>query len=256
MTEIALARPSSTVVLIREAAAAPEILMVRRHARLSFGASYAFPGGVLDDSDHRVHDRCSGISAVDADRLLHVDGNGLDYLSAAIRELFEETGVMLAQTELDDDEKQVARQQLNDGLLSWDELLQTKNLKLACDSLHYFGYWMTPICQPKRYSTRFFAAELPDGQKAVHDGAELTDSFWMTAGEVLETNRDERMSLPFPTTKTLESIAVHDSVAKILEWAKTCVAVGVHCKLPKVIEENGKKRIVLPEQDEHKGAGG
>jgi len=255
LTEIVLARPSSTVVLVREASAAPEILMVRRHAQLSFGESYAFPGGVLEGSDHRVHDRCSGISAVDADRLLDVDGNGLDYLSAAIRELFEETGVMLAPTGLSDDEKHVARKQLNDGLLPWDELLKSKDIRLACDSLHYFGYWMTPVCQPKRYSTRFFVAELPDGQRAVHDGAELTDSFWMTAGEVLETHRDQRMSLPFPTTKTLESIAAHDSVAKILEWAKTCVAVGVSCKLPKVIEENGKKRIVLPEQDVHKGTG-
>jgi len=222
--------------------------MVRRHAQLSFGASYAFPGGVLEESDRRVHDRCSGISAVDADRLLDVNGNGLDYLSAAIRELFEETGVLLAQTGLAEEELHIARQQLNDGILSWDGFLETNNLWLLCDSLFYFGYWMTPISQPKRYSTRFFVAQLPDGQRAIHDGGELTDSLWMSAGEVLETSRNERMSLPFPTSKTLESIAVHDSVEKILDWANKRVAAGVSCIMPEIIEENGRKRIVMPGQ--------
>jgi len=255
LTEVAPARPSSTVVLVREGAVAPEILMVRRHARLSFGASYAFPGGVLDKADSKVHDRCGGICAASADRLLGVRGGGLDYFSAAIRELFEETGVLLAQSSLSENEQQQARNQLNDGSLRWNEFLSNAALRLQCDSLHYVSFWVTPISQPKRYSTRFFVAALPSGQHAMHDGGELTDSCWMPAAKVLEANRDERMSLIYPTQKTLETVGEHESVDELMNWAKTSAEDGVPCTFPQMIDVNGKQHTVLPGEPGYEESG-
>ena len=101
MTEIAHARPSSTVVLVRDADAAPEVYLVQRHARSAFGNAHVFPGGIVDPSDADVHRYCSGIDADEADRKLAV-GGALDYYVAAIRELFEETGVLLAEHDIDD----------------------------------------------------------------------------------------------------------------------------------------------------------
>ncbi|MGI9201611.1 MAG: MBL fold metallo-hydrolase, partial [Woeseiaceae bacterium] len=86
-------RPSSTVVLVRPTAANPEVFMVKRHKSASFGSKFAFPGGVLEQSDAVVHDRSTGVSDAQANRLLELEQGGLEYYSAAIRELFEESGV-------------------------------------------------------------------------------------------------------------------------------------------------------------------
>lgn len=220
--------------------------MVRRHAKLSFGASYAFPGGVLDESDGKVHGRCGGLDALGADRLLGVNGGGLDYFSAAVRELFEETGVLLAQPKLCGDALQTARQQLNDGSLRWNEFLANANLRLQCDLLHYVSFWVTPISEPKRYSTRFFVAAMPPGQCAVHDGGELTDSCWVSAAEALQARREQRMRIHYPTRKTLEKVGAHTSLDAVISWARTTAEEKVTCIFPQVIDENGEQRIVLP----------
>lgn len=90
-------RPSSTVIVAKDAVADPEIFMVRRHEQSSFGAAHAFPGGVVDAEDSEVHDYCSGLTRADANARIGVEDGGLDFYSAAVRELFEETGVLLAE---------------------------------------------------------------------------------------------------------------------------------------------------------------
>ncbi len=249
LTETATARKSSTVVLVRDAANGPEFLMVRRHAKSSLGDSYVFPGGVLDASDRAVHEYCTGCTAEEADRVLGVAADGLDYFSAAVRELFEETGVLLAHAEAAADDLQQARDQLNDGSLRWDAFVTASNVRLKCDSLHYFSHWITPDILPQRYSTRFFIAELPAGQRAVHDGGELTDSCWMTADDVLLAGSKGSMSLRFPTLRTLESIAGHESVEALVVWAKSIAKAGVPCLHPQIVERDGVRRIVLDGAD-------
>jgi hypothetical protein len=91
----------------------------------------------------------------------------------------------------------------------------------------------------KRYSTRFFAAELPAGQTASHDERELTNSKWITATEALQAGENGRMTLYYPTRKTLENIAHHRSVAKLLAWASDCEARGVETTRP-VIPDAGQ----------------
>ena len=180
MSDFASARPSSTVVLVRPGANEPELFMVRRHAESSFGAAYAFPGGVVDPEDRRVHEFCTGLSTFDADANLGVKGSGLDYYSAAIRELFEESGVLLADVDKVAEGLQVARDALNDGSDNWDDFVCRNTLLLDCASLHYISHWVTPQSMARRYSTRFFLAALPDGQRALHCGGELTESCWNT----------------------------------------------------------------------------
>ena len=223
MSDIASARPSSTVVVVRAGSPGPELFMVRRHAESSFGDAYAFPGGVVDDDDAKVHEFCTGLSTVHADSRLGVKSHGLDLYSAAIRELFEESGVLLASTETLNEDLCAVRDALNDGSESWSDFVARNQLELHCDQLHYISHWLTPPTLPERYSTRFFLAELPEGQAAMHCGGELTDSRWTTAHDMLEAGRAGEVELHFPTIKTLESIARHKTFDSLMEWARSSV---------------------------------
>ncbi len=225
-------RPSSTVVLVRDAVPAPEIFMVKRHERSSFGSAHAFPGGVLEADDADIHGRCEGLSAAQASEMLGLEQGGLDYYSAAVRELFEESGVLLAETSFSASELELLRTQLNDGTLSWNAFVARGELALHCDALHYYSFWITPVGLPKRYSTRFFLAELPAGQQADHCGGELTDSCWMSAAECLRAHEEKTMTVHYPTRKTLERLAEFDSAETLLEWARRCGERGVVCDQP------------------------
>ena len=232
MSEHSVPRPSATVLLARESTAAPELFMVQRHARSAFGAAYAFPGGVLDDADADVHDRCAGRSAADANRILDVASGGLDFYVAAIRELFEETGILLAESARPVSDLAVARECLNNETQSWSEFVRGNDACMLCDQLHYFSHWITPEHLSKRYTTRFFVAVLPEGQIAHHDDRELTNSAWISATDALQAGKDGSMTLHYPTRKTLESIAGHQSLDELVGWARACESNGVETTRP------------------------
>ena len=248
-------RPSATVALIRDGKHAPnqapgitpQLLMLRRHVGSTFGDVYVFPGGGLDACDARVQDCCGAVDSAEASACLGV-ANALDYYSAAIREVFEETGVLLAQGgdvaagSFGDDH----RRRLLSGELSWDSFLHEHNLSLASNRLHYFAHWVTPESEARRFSTRFFFAAMPEGQHASHDGSELTDSCWMTAAEVLDAQRAGRMRLIYPTYRTLKDIAGLTTVDAIIDWAKERQRNGVARILPAIIEVDGKEKVVMP----------
>lgn len=228
--------------------------MVRRHEKSSFGSAHAFPGGVVDPEDSEVHEFCHGLTGAEANARLGVEGNGLDYYSAAVRELFEETGVLLADLSRLDENLASVRDALNDGSLSWADFVRRNELPLDCENLHYFSHWITPPMLPKRYSTRFFLTTLPEGQEAVHCGGELTESCWTTATDMLAAGRRGDVKLHFPTIKTLESIARHKTLDALVEWAKSRVEWGITSMVPLVIERNGKREIVLPGDKNYPGA--
>ena len=212
--------------------------MVKRHKRASFGSAYAFPGGVLEDADSRVHEICSGLSNAAANRLLDVEQNGLDYYSAAVRELFEESGVLLAEHNLPAGELDEARAALNSGMLEWDRFAIDDGLLLQCDRLHYFSYWITPVGSPKRYSTRFFLADVPEAQNASHDGAELTESRWMPPAQFLRARKNKDMKIPYPTRKTLKRLKRFNSIPAMIDWARACGEKGVICDQPAFLPED------------------
>ncbi len=248
--------PSATVVLAREAPSAPEILLVQRHADTSFGATHVFPGGLLESCDRVSHGHCIGQRAARADTCLGVDSGALDYYSAAVRELFEETGVLLARGPGGDwawtascgraEEFAALRRELNAGGLSWPSILRDYRLQIDCDALHYFAHWITPVRRPKRFTTRFFAAVLPGDQCATHDGGELTDSCWMTAQQALDADRSGRIALPPPTRATLHELTAMTDAGELLRWAARREADGVQSVLPAIVSDTGCERIVMP----------
>ncbi len=218
------ALPSATVVVAREGDCYPELLMVERRAGDAFGESYAFPGGVVDHDESDAHGCIDGRMAEDANAVLNVPADGLDFYSAAIRELFEESGILLARDEGGQwatvtPAREALRIEVDKGRLPWAEFLQNEGLRLACDALHYFAHWETPLAQPKRWSTRFFLAELPEGQEASHDDCEVTDLCWLSAREALGRAHDGQITLPFPTMRNLRKMSEFETVDELLRWA-------------------------------------
>lgn len=250
MNDPVTARPSATVVVLRECDGPPELLMVRRRAGDAFGDSYAFPGGVVDHDESDAHGRIEGMTADEAGRVLGVPADALDYYSAAIRELFEETGILLACRE-DGGWARITPQieelrvEVDKGRLPWSVFLESQELRLGCDALHYFAHWETPLAQPKRWSTRFFLAELPQGQSASCDGTEVTDIRWLTAGQALAGARDGGMKLPFPTTRNLRNMSQFGSTGELMNWADGRVREGVTRLCPVRITEGGKQKWVV-----------
>jgi len=213
------------------------MLMVKRRAGDAFGDSYAFPGGVVDEDESAATGFCLGVTPGQANTMLGLEDGGLDYYSAGIRELFEETGVLLARDgagvwacegSLSSD----LRTRVDKGLLPWPEFLEQQSLHMACDALQYFAHWETPYELPKRWTTRFFAATLPAGQNACHDGIEITDSRWMTAADALAQEIQGRIRMPYPTIKTLEILQQFNSIPDLFAWILDEQAEGITLNRP------------------------
>ena len=256
------ARPSATVVLLRDGEDAPELLMVKRRAGDAFGDSYAFPGGVVDHDESDAHGLIDGKTADAAAAVLGASENALDYYSAVIRELFEETGILLARDHngewaSDSPALQILRIEVDKGRLPWSTFLREQGLRLACDALHYFAHWETPLDQPKRWSTYFFFAEMPTAQEATHDGSEVTDIRWLSASEALAGARARRMKLPLPTIRNLKNIEHCTSIDELLDWAESRRREGIIKLRPIFIQKNGKSKwVVLGDADYRPGGDG
>jgi len=252
----AIPRPAATVVVIRNGARKPEVFIAQRHAKAVFASHHVFPGGLVEVVDSEVHARASGVSADEANSMIGIDHGALDYYSAAIREAFEESSVLLARRAdgrwaysnggVDADAIQASRDQLNSGDLSWADFLARNDFRPAYDALHYIAYWVTPRVRTKRFSTRFFLAVMPDGQTAIHDDGELTDSCWMTAADILVASKNGKMKLMYPTFSTLSDFAQFDTVDAVLEWARQAGSSGIAKRLPAFVEIDGKDRVVMP----------
>lgn len=247
------ARPSATVVLVRDRPGGIETYLVQRHGRMAFGNAWAFPGGVVDADDARVHAACRGIEPATANRLLGAP-NALNYYSAAIRELFEETGVLLAGTGADEATLGEYRDGLNAGTKTWRDTIDATGLALDCGALHYLSYWITPRLHKARFATRFFVAAMPEGQAARHCGLELTDCTWLTPAEALDRHRRDELPMIFPTVSTLSMLAECESVAAVLAEADRRAAAGIVAILPRAIEADGQRVIVLPDDPRYREA--
>ena len=230
--------------------------MVTRHAKAVFASYCVFPGGVLDPEDAESHARATGVNASEANSMIGIAEGGLDYYSAAIREAFEESSVLLARTAdgnwafadsaRDEHEIEHCREQLNSGEIAWADFLEQRDFRPVYDALHYFAYWVTPREAPRRFSTRFFLAVMPTGQRALHDDGELTDSHWMTANEVLQAGKRGEMKLMHPTFCTLRDIAQHDTVDEVIAWARQKGQSGEAKLRPAWVDIDGIYQVVMP----------
>lgn len=254
-TTYAKARPSATVVLVRDGRNGPELLLVLRHAKSSFGASHVFPGGVLEATDELLHDHCARLDDDAANATLNMTAGGAAYYSGAIRELFEEAGVLLARTQqghwADAGRFAKTREDLNAGHLLWSDFVRENDLCLAYDALHYFSFWVTPRELAKRFSTRFFIAALPSGQVATHCGGELTDSRWTGAAEAIAASVAGQIVLPQPTAATLKELTDFTSVESMLDWAAQQSKLGVGSHRPAIVSINGREHVVMPDSPDY-----
>ena len=197
------ARPAASLLLLRDGEAGLEVLMLRRAERagdLRSGAA-VFPGGVLDARDRAAHAHTTSPDDAAWSQALLLDAGGLDYAVAALRETFEEVGLLLADRAVDVLALDDWRGALQTGRSGIAELCVAQNLKLDTAALAYHSHWLTPPGAPKRFDTRFFAAAAPQGQVAVADEGEALDLMWLTPASALEPARGLKL-LPV-TRRTL-----------------------------------------------------
>lgn len=255
----AVPAPSATILLIRDKSSADgiEVFMLQRHSKADFGGAFVFPGGLASESDHlhELEPYCSGYDDAHASAELGLPAGGLSYRVAAIRECFEESGYLLARGAGgepfrggDDAGLSQMRRALDRGDMTMLDFCRQTGLHLACDALHYVSFWTTPEPLPRRYSTRFFVARVPEGQRGVHDGRETVDSRWVCPAEAVGTDLGDALGLHPPTRANLELLAGHRSADEAMAGVRAIDPATIHEILPKVRKSAGGVRILLPGQ--------
>jgi 8-oxo-dGTP pyrophosphatase MutT (NUDIX family) len=249
-TSIAQPRLSATMLLIRDGAGAPEVLMVKRHYQIDFAAgAFVFPGGKACPGDADPHWQDFTDGGFDSEELIA--------RVAAMREVYEETGLLLARPESDRGAGQplapthltaplaAQREAVDRGETQFLELMRLHRLVLALDQLVHFGHWITPVIMPKRFDTQFYLAAAPPGQMASHDGRETTDTVWIEAERALELERAGEATIIFPTRMNLIKLARASSVADAYERFSREPVVSV---LPEPSRtEAGEPCLIIPE---------
>ncbi|MGE0769070.1 MAG: NUDIX hydrolase [Hyphomicrobiaceae bacterium] len=217
------ARPSATIMLVRDGADGIEIFMVVRDRPMD-GAMGAvvFPGGKIDEED-RHPESWSHLVAPQS----HPE---LPYWLAAMRETFEEAGVVIARPKgatagdlgAARAREMVAtyRDRLLDRKITFAEIIRTEGLVPALDHMVHFAHWQTPFGLPKRFDTHFFLVSSPEGQEPIHDGREMVDCFWIPPGRIVEEANSGQRTLVPATRLNLELLAESRTVAEAMERAR------------------------------------
>jgi 8-oxo-dGTP pyrophosphatase MutT (NUDIX family) len=272
-TEIAVARPASTILLLRDGGGADgpddkgrgypddkgrgyiEVFMMVRHYEIDFASgALVFPGGSVDTGDQDIVENPSLYAGSDG-----LDTATLNFRIAAIRETFEESGILLARRRGSNQLIDAAaageiaaahRTRLCDGEVAFAQILVKHDLVLALDLLVPYAHWITPEKMPKRFDTWFFLAAAPPEQLGAHDGKESTDSLWLSPREALQGGESGRFKLPFPTTRNLIKLGKQRSVAAALEHARHHPIVTV---MPVMIGEGDKRRLQIPAEAGYDG---
>ena len=260
MTSPVTPSPAATLVLLRDRSPdAVEALLLQRHSKSKFAAGdYVFAGGKIESDDMPADGErfCRGLTPVQASARLNgglAPKEALAYWVGAIREAFEEVGVLLA---YGDDGRllritpesrgrfetyRAACQKANPAFF---EMLRAERLTLATDRLAYFAHWITPEEQPIRFDTRFFVALMPPQQEPVVDGHEIVDLKWLTPAEAIAASQRKEIGLRTPTIKNLELVAAGGAPA-----ASVIATLGVRLVStirPRVLQVDGKPVPVLP----------
>ena len=254
----AVPRASATVVVMREGAGGvggrgqpggPEVLLLRRNRATGFvPGAWVFPGGRVDaaDGEEALADRWTGLTPEGAaGRLglgMDADPPAIAYYGAAVREVFEETGLLAgvvgdggrgggggansaggaldataghAGAEAAADLRSAREALLGRGV-PFSRVLRALNARLDGTAIEYIAHWVTPVAEPRRYDTRFFAARVPPGATAIHDEREMTGAVWLTPRAALARHRAGNLPMIFPTIRTLEDLCGFATVEDLL----------------------------------------
>jgi 8-oxo-dGTP pyrophosphatase MutT (NUDIX family) len=260
MAEVANARPASTILLLRDSAgpdgeAEIEVFMMVRHYEIDFNSgALVFPGGAVDAGDKDVIAKPELYTS--GERL---DAAALSFRIAAIRETFEESGILLAKprgsaTLIDakraGEIEAAHRAALSESKTTFLKILTDNGMLLTLDELVPYAHWITPEGMPKRFDTWFFLAAAPPEQAGAHDGRESTDSIWVSPREALAGGESGRFKLPFPTTRNLIKLGQHRSVKAALDDARGKAVVTV---MPVMTRLNGGRQLRIPAEAGYDG---
>ncbi len=239
--------PAATILLLRDLPSF-EVLMIERHANIAFaGGALVFPGGRIAKGDYDTAwgDSASGFDAItDEQRAPRI---------AAIREAFEETGILLAMREGDGayvDDAYVQsltpqRKIVEDDDARFLDLIKAEQLVLACDQLHLFARWAPPAqVLHRRFDTWFFAAKTPAGQNAREDGNEATDAIWSTPSAAVAARDSGERKMIFPTSRNVELLGARENADAAIAFAGERTIELVQ---PEIIERDGKKYVTIPD---------
>ena len=237
--------PAATVLLLRPAEPQLQVLMVVRHEKIDFASgALVFPGGKVDaaDGDPLLAPYISGADAF--------DDLARAFRVAAIREAFEESGVLLARERGSRDtlpanrlnELASYRKGLESGEVTMLDLVTRENLQLATDLLIDYSHWVTPAFVPKRFDTWFFLARAPADQIAVHDGRELVDSVWISPATALEDLAAKRRTILFPTRLNLMMLDESRTTDEAFDAARVRPIKTVE---PRISEREGSKWLTI-----------
>ncbi|MFY9328712.1 MAG: MBL fold metallo-hydrolase, partial [Georgfuchsia sp.] len=247
-------RNAATLLVVRDAPVGMEVLMLQRPERAQdlFRGAYVFPGGVVEDNDRGLYQFCVGIDDGAASRRLGLKEHGLAYYVAAIRECFEEAGLLFAygpngdMVDLDNfDGADLAalRGGLQTGETDFGEICRKLNLRLAVDKLNFYSHWLTPLGVTRRFDTYFFLAAAPPAQTALHDGSEALQHHWLRPHEALARS-DEFRLLP-PTKRSLESISSFVSVTDCCQHASGLKDIRI--TMPRLARGAAGPRLLMPD---------
>ena len=253
------ARDSATLILLRapQPDAEAEVLLVERPAASrAFAGAHVFPGGLVDPEDTEpalavASDLPPAAAVARLDEPL-APAQALAFWVAALRELFEETGILLAEqdgapVDLRDPARRTRfaahRAALLDGTRGFAALVAEEGLRLPCAALGYFSRWITPVNAPRRYDARFFVTEAPARQEPAPDPREVAAVAWITPAAVLTRAAAGTLVLTPPTHRTLEELAALGSLAAILAAGRTRRCPPI---LPKLADLAGTPVILYP----------
>ncbi|MET4637801.1 NUDIX hydrolase [Mycetocola sp. 2940] len=231
LTPPAVPRLAATIVLVRDDPF--EVLLVRRHEKAVFASALVFPGGAVDDDD-------------DCDEWLPLLGSGVELPRnerairiAGIREVFEETGVLLASRPDGSDVEQPER-----ATASFLDVVRASGGRLMLDDLHPFAHWITPEVAPRRFDTHFLLARAPKGQQPTPDGAEIVAVEWARPADVVRRAEHKEQPLMFPTLLNLMRLAESEDAASAIAAAQNRQPYTVLAAME--IGDDGSKKVVIP----------
>ena len=260
--QAAVPRESATVILVRSNQAGSwEVFLARRNRDSSFMAeAYVFPGGQVAaaDTDAQLNGHISIPDHFNPQALLQDDRlspeTAQSFFICAIRETFEEAGVLIARTSSghsinfnsnQENERFTAyRRELNAGTLTIHDIAEKESLLFPLETLIPYAHWITPEIMPKRFRTFFFLVKLPEEQKTTTDCSELTDSLWATPRDILKMHYSKKILLMPPTLKTLDELAAFARIDELFTAARDRVIYPV-------MPQPGDKILKLPHDPEY-----
>lgn len=212
----AVARPASTVALIRDGKQGLEVHLIRRAASMVFGGAYVFPGGSIEHQDAARVDWVGPEPSWWARRFEVDQDRAVEVVNAGVREVFEETGVVLGRPRADrapqldtaDSGWESSRRQVESGERELGDVFTERQVVAVVDRMVPVQHWITPIAGPRRFDTYFLVAALPSGQQPRDVGGEAEEHAWVRPGDVLDDGR----AIMAPTRALLTDLASHASV--------------------------------------------